>query len=138
MLKNKKGFTLIEIVIVIVIIAILAAILVPNLTRWIDKARLATLKSEADTVRTVITSQIAQESKEGLVVSDATSSNISTIDPDFWDACSKAANTDLQMTDENQDGYVKFIYDSGKLTEFVYASSGHKAILNEDNSWKYE
>ena len=36
--KNKKGFTLVELIIVLVILAILAAILVPALLGWIDKA----------------------------------------------------------------------------------------------------
>ena len=37
-LKNKKGFTLVELIVVLVILAILAALLVPSLTGYIDKA----------------------------------------------------------------------------------------------------
>ena len=39
MKKNNKGFTLVELIVVLVILAILAAILVPALLGWIDKAR---------------------------------------------------------------------------------------------------
>jgi len=39
MKKNNKGFTLVELIVVLVILAILAAILVPTLLGWIDKAR---------------------------------------------------------------------------------------------------
>lgn len=35
---NKKGFTLIELIVVIAILAILAAILIPSLTNYIKKA----------------------------------------------------------------------------------------------------
>ena len=37
-MKNKKGFTLVELIVVLVILAILAALLVPALTKYIDKA----------------------------------------------------------------------------------------------------
>lgn len=37
-MKNKKGFTLVELIVVLVILAILAALLVPALTGYIDKA----------------------------------------------------------------------------------------------------
>ena len=35
---NKKGFTIVELVIVIAVIAILAAVLIPNLSRLVTKA----------------------------------------------------------------------------------------------------
>ena len=37
-LKDKKGFTLVELIVVLVILAILAALLIPTLTGYIDKA----------------------------------------------------------------------------------------------------
>lgn len=37
--ESKKGFTLVELIVVLVILAILAAILVPALLGWIDKAK---------------------------------------------------------------------------------------------------
>ena len=135
MLKNKKGFTLIEIVIVIVIIAILAAILVPNLVRWIDKAKLATLKSEADTVRTTVTSQIAQEYKDMDTLTftqDYFASN-----DEFWTNVSQNANTELQCSDDSKDGYIAFSYENGALVEFVYATDGHTATFDGTN-WTYE
>jgi type IV pilus assembly protein PilA len=36
--KNRKGFTLVEVIVVLVILAILAAIAIPALTGYIDKA----------------------------------------------------------------------------------------------------
>ena len=38
-MKNKKGFTLVEVIVVLVILAILAAILIPSLTGWIDDSQ---------------------------------------------------------------------------------------------------
>lgn len=48
--KNKKGFTLVELIVVIVIILILAAVLVPSLLRYVDKANKANCKADAATI----------------------------------------------------------------------------------------
>ena len=39
MKRNRKGFTLVEVIVVLVILAILAAIMVPAMTGWIDKSK---------------------------------------------------------------------------------------------------
>ena len=44
--KSKKGFTLIEMVLVIAIIVILAAVLVMNIGNYLDKAKSATSSVE--------------------------------------------------------------------------------------------
>ncbi len=46
---NKKGFTLVELIVVIVIILILAAALVPNVMRYIGEARKSAFQSDAST-----------------------------------------------------------------------------------------
>lgn len=37
--ETKKGFTLVELIVVLVILAILAAIMIPSMIGWIDKAK---------------------------------------------------------------------------------------------------
>lgn len=37
--RDKKGFTLVEVIVVLVILAILAAILIPSMVGWINKAQ---------------------------------------------------------------------------------------------------
>ncbi len=137
-LNNKKGFTLIEIVIVIVIIAILAAILVPQLTKWIDKAKLARFKSEADTVRNAVaaymTHEIAANEFDNATITDQ---NITTYAPNFWEGASESAGTTLQNTDSNKDGYTTFSIVDGVIESITYSSDGHSA--NYDGSeWTYD
>lgn len=48
--KNKKGFTLVEVIVVLVILAILAAILVPSMIGWINKANEKTAVVEARSI----------------------------------------------------------------------------------------
>ena len=45
-LKDRKGFTLVELIVVLVILAILAALLIPALTGYIDKANKEKIVSE--------------------------------------------------------------------------------------------
>ena len=46
--NKKKGFTIVELVIVIAVIAILAAVLIPNLSRLVTKANESAALQEAD------------------------------------------------------------------------------------------
>ncbi|MDO4566670.1 MAG: prepilin-type N-terminal cleavage/methylation domain-containing protein [Oscillospiraceae bacterium] len=46
MIKNRKGFTLVEVIVVLVILAILAAIMIPSMTGWIDRAREESVHTE--------------------------------------------------------------------------------------------
>jgi type IV pilus assembly protein PilA len=54
--KSKKGFTLVELIVVLVILAILAAILVPTLIGYIDKARQEKDFSTAQSIRVAVQS----------------------------------------------------------------------------------
>lgn len=62
--KGKKGFTLVELIVVIVIILILAAVMVPQLLRYVDRAREANAKAEAATILSQVQADFA-DSKVG-------------------------------------------------------------------------
>ena len=136
--NNKKGFTLIEIVIVIVIIAILAALLVPQLTRWIDKAKVARLKSEADTVRNAVAAYITHEIEASKFDNATiTDQNITDYIPDFWNGASKDAGTTLQNTDPDKDGYTTFTIEDGVVKSISFYKDNHMASF-DGTDWTYE
>ena len=69
-IKNKKGFTLVELIVVLVILAILAALLVPALTGYIDRANKEAIIAE--TRQCVMAAQTIAAEKYGTAKADVT------------------------------------------------------------------
>lgn len=63
--NNNKGFTLVELIVVLVILAILAAILVPALLGYIDKAREKQITTNAEAA--LVASQAIMNEEYGLL-----------------------------------------------------------------------
>lgn len=59
-LKEKKGFTLVELIVVIAIIAILTAVLVPLINNWTQQAAYTTLNDSAQTVSNTVNESISK------------------------------------------------------------------------------
>ena len=79
MKKNKKGFTIVELVIVIAVIGILAAVLIPTFTNVVENSHIAAIKEEA---RNSVVAYIADnngEFDEGIVDESKNS-----VDSDKW------------------------------------------------------
>ena len=117
MKKNNKGFTLVELIVVLVILAILAAILVPTLLGYIDRARSEKDFSTAQTVRVAAQAAIDQAYGDGKLA-DGTG-NITTIE-----AMDGKISAGAKGSGGNS-SYAETVYtlsgvDTGKVTAFEF------------------
>lgn len=119
-LKDKKGFTLVELIVVLVILAILAALLVPALTGYIDKARnkqiIAETRSAVMAAQTLVDEAYAQSTKAVEAADgDETKKSIMVGDKEVtYEAIAKLAELDKDKISELK------ITAEGKLTQLVY------------------
>ena len=118
-LKEKKGFTLVELIVVLVILAILAALLIPALTGYIDKAKEKTLIAETRQVvmatQTLVDEAYAKKDV-GAGVTVGKNDNTTTYDVNT-DDIAKLAEVDGNFT-------VTMIANSCKIDTITYTESG--------------
>ena len=77
-MKNNKGFSLVELIIVIAIMAILVGVMAPQLIKYIEKTNVSSDTQLCDSVRTALTTACMDPDvvKEGGSLSDTTGATI--------------------------------------------------------------
>lgn len=125
-LKDKKGFTLVELIVVLVILAILAALLVPALTGYIDRANNQAIISKTRSL--VMAAQTLESEAYGKAKKNA----------DGTVTYEHPKPADVGTLAEVTDGSIDVTYTSGKVTKLVYIDGTGRKCTFENNEYKAE
>lgn len=142
--KNKKGFTLVELIVVLVILAILIALLVPTLTGYIDKANEKKVLAEA---KLALNAAQVMETEAYSTKSTATSSYTGETDFDVVanstkddDAGKKAkeliklSEIGTKIADKEITVYKYTSSSDGKISELTFSNAKYTAKY-KDGVW---
>lgn len=150
-MKKNKGFTLVEIIVILIILAIMAAILIPSLTHYIDKAKEKQITSEARSAlmatQTILSETYAKYGNVEINGDKISYKDYSTATPTTTEVTdeTKAGGMSIYTLAELGDGTthlgtVTATIEEGtcQIDSFRYqnAATGKIAIHNSDGTWK--
>ncbi len=121
--NKKKGFTLVELIVVLVILAILAALLIPALTGYIDKAKNKSIVAE--TRQVVMAAQTVVDEK----YANATNGTVTLTEDDIKEIKELAevkgtfTVSDITIATTTTSGETTTVTNKGKITKLVYTSA---------------
>ena len=121
-MKNNKGFSLVELIIVIAIMAILVGVMAPQLIKYIEKTNISSDAQLCDSVRTALTTAARDPAlvKDGHDLSDSTGKDFTSVD-----ASVKAVATEiLGVSLDNAKSQLKSKSAKGK--DIYYKKSGNQ------------
>ncbi len=127
-MKNKKGFTLVELIVVLVILAILAALLVPALTGYIDKANKQKVTAECRMV--VMAAQTEASEQYGKLDSTVSEDQKATKIAEEM----KKKVADIKKLSETNGSFEIKVDGAGKVQSVDYYNNGFKCTYTSDSS----
>lgn len=146
--NKKRGFTLVELIVVLVILAILAALLIPALTGYIDKSKKSQVIAETRMVNQAVqtvTSELYSGSVQwktsaGASITLASSSNQpvfastslsgSTSLKDRYDEVVKLS--DVPSLQDGSGHFFAIVNGNGKVHSIIYSARGYLGVYFSD------
>lgn len=122
--SKKGGFTLVELIVVLVILAILAALLIPALTGYIDKAKDKKIVAEARqavmAAQTLADEEYGKASTKGAV----TFGDGKTITLDKVEKLAELKSGTVKSVTTDADGHVNALtYTNGKTIDYTWSQA---------------
>ncbi len=144
MKKNNKGFTLVELIVVLVILAILAAILVPALLGWIDKAKEKQTTTNAEAAYVAAQATYTEAYGKGTGVPQKTDvvkaiKDLTDIKDNFDIEITTGGTTNSTLSTADNNGNAR-THGDYIIKIFVYDDGNYKATWNQEQggNWKVE
>ena len=139
-MKNNKGFSLVELIIVIAIMAILAGALAPALIKYINKSRQSTDIQNADTLRTSVQTALSNPDAVDAISGSSTtftSANITSGGDSFLDEVKSVVGSSKLTTKYKDKGCdFSITVDLGSNTVTVKSASGSELSPSTVAPWK--
>jgi len=123
--RGEKGFTLVELLVVIAIIGVLAAVVVPNVGKFMGRGAVEAANTEAHNVSTAVMAAMADTNTSSLTPGG-------TVGPDQDSEVSSAGGTALTI-EEYFSGNLEATYTldgAGRITDAIPESDGKWKDLN--------
>lgn len=118
--NETKGFTLVEMIVVLVIMAILAAVMVPSMVGWIDRAKEKQILIQARNAYMAAQTIVLEDYADGYEVEELTADQIMEAE----ELCRCKGIIDSGSVDE----------DSGVVISFLYEEGDYSAAYHQENS----
>jgi type IV pilus assembly protein PilA len=129
-LKNKKGFTLIEIIVVIVILAVLMAVAVPSVMSYMNEGKNAKYQTAARTVLIDAQTQYAKGVADGANDTSAVNKAKSYIEHKSYTGVNKVLISDITLSNAGSDAAEK---DVTKVECKITVDGNEKTVTVDTN-----